>query len=140
MIIKTRTCLYDFNFELVWVTKYRQAVFATDALKADMQKILVDIADDNQIEIQEIKIMPDHIHLLVSFPPKYSSSHVVKTLKGGAGRRWFKEHPETKAHLWDGHLWSPSFYMATVGNKSDEAVTTYIENQITEYNAGRPRD
>ena len=52
---------------------------------------------------------------------------------------WFKAYPETKAMLWGGHLWTPSYFMSTVGSMSTETVKKYIENQLTEYNDGRPR-
>lgn len=139
MLVKGRTNTYDFNFHLVFVTKYRQSVFTTDEMQAHMENMIRDIALDNDITIQNISIMPDHVQCLISFPPKLSASVVVKTLKGGAARRWFKHFPETKTQLWGGHLWSPSFFMSTLGNMSKDIVDTYINNQITEYNSGRPR-
>ncbi|HJF17180.1 MAG TPA: transposase, partial [Globicatella sulfidifaciens] len=51
----------------------------------------------------------------------------------------FKAYPETKAMLWGGHLWTPSYFMSTVGSMSKETVKKYIGNQLTEYNDGRPR-
>ncbi|MDN6842525.1 MAG: transposase [Staphylococcus equorum] len=47
--------------------------------------------------------------------------------------------PDTKQQLWNGHLWSPSFFMSTLGNMSKDVVEQYIQNQLAEYNAGRPR-
>ncbi len=139
MIKKTRTGIYDFNFHLIWVTKYRKAVFTTSEYRKDMEEIILNIASNNDIEINEIEVLPDHIHLLISFPPKYSASQVVKTLKGGTAIRWFKKHPTTKTLLWGGHLWSPSFFMSTLGEMSKDIVEYYIQKQLTEYNAGRPR-
>lgn len=139
MIIKTRTSVYDFNFHLVWVTKYRKELFINDDYIHDMKKILKDLSNKHDITIQNVEVLPDHIHLLISFPPKYSASFVVQTLKGGSARRWFKLHPETKNQLWGGHLWSSSYFMSTLGNMSKETVKKYIVNQLTEYNAGRPR-
>ena len=139
MLIKTRTNVYDFNFHLVWVTKYRKAVFETDTLRKDMKEILCKLAKDNGVTIQNIEILPDHIHLIISFHPKHSASKVVQTLKGGSARMWFKEHPETKEQLWGGHLWSGSYFISTSGNVSKHIVREYVENQLKEYNAGRPR-
>lgn len=139
MIVKTRTNVYDFNFHLVWVTKYRKPVFDTKKKSNDMETILKSISDMHDIVIQEIEVMPDHIHMLISFNPKHAPSSIVKTLKGKSARRWFEQYSETKQQLWGGHLWSPSFFMSTVGNMSKETVRKYIQNQLTEYNAGRPR-
>ena len=139
MIVKTRTNVYDFNFHLVWVTKYRKEIFTTIEKQNTMQDILTHICDEHDIVIQLLQVMPDHIHMLISFNPKHAASSIVKTLKGKSARLWFKAYPETKAMLWGGHLWTPSYFMATVGNMSKETVKKYIENQLTEYNDGRPR-
>ncbi|WP_161879234.1 IS200/IS605 family transposase [Alkalibacterium sp. MB6] len=139
MLVKTRTNVYDFNFHLVWVTKYRKEIFATEALRENMKEILLKLAEDNDIVIQNLEVLPDHIHLMISFHPKHSASKIVQTLKGGSARMWFKKYPETKEQLWGGHLWSGSYFMSTLGNVSTHIVKEYIENQLTEYNAGRPR-
>lgn len=139
MIVKTRTNVYDFNFHLVWVTKYRKPVFDTKKKSNDMETILKSISDMHDIVIQEIEVMPDHIHMLISFNPKHAPSSIVKTLKGKSARHWFKLHPETKNQLWGGHLWSPSYFMSTLGNMSKHTVEQYIQNQLKEYNGGRPR-
>ena len=139
MIVKTRTNVYDFNFHLVWVTKYRKEIFTTIEKQNAMQDILTHICDEHDIVIQSLQVTPDHIHMLISFNPKHAASSIVKTLKGKSARLWFKAYPETKAMLWGGHLWTPSYFMATVGSMSKETVKKYIENQLTEYNDGRPR-
>ena len=139
MIVKTRTNVYDFNFHLVLVTKYRQHVFNSEEKRQSMTKILQYIGDMYDITIQELEVMPDHIHLLISFNPKHAPSSIVKTIKGRSAREWFKQYPQTKKDLWKGHLWSSSFFMSTIGNMSKDIVKKYIENQVSEYNGGRPR-
>lgn len=139
MIIKTRTNVYDFNFHLVFVTKYRQHVFNSKEKQQSMTKTLQHICDIHNIIIQELEVMSDHIHLLISFNPKHAPSSIVKTIKGHSAREWFKQYPQTKKDLWKGHLWSPSFFMSTVGNMSKDIVKKYIENQVSEYNGGRLR-
>jgi len=133
MLIKTRTNVYDFNFHLVWVTKYRKKVFTDPKLVEDIKNILIDIAKNNGVEIQNLEILPEHIHMLISFPPNKMPSSVVKSFKGASARAWFKKHPESKNLLWKGHLWSPSFYMSTLGSMSKETVANYINNQIKNY-------
>lgn len=139
MIVKTRTNVYDFNFHLVFVTKYRKHVFNSKEKRQVMKEILQSIADMYDITIQELEVMPDHIDLLISFNPKHAPSSIVKTIKGRSAREWFKQYPETKKDLWKGHLWSSSFFMSTIGDVSKEVVEKYIENQVSEYNKGRPR-
>lgn len=139
MIVKTRTNIYDFNFHLVWVTKYRKSIFDTKEKSEVMKGILTTIAKEHDITIQEMEVMPDHIHMLISFNPKHAPSSIVKTLKGESARLWFKQYPETKALLWGGHLWSPSYFMSTLGNMSKHTIENYIQNQTKEFNGGRPR-
>lgn len=129
MIVKTRTNVYQTTYHLVFVTKYRQTIFETkeqqDALKTYFQQI----ADKQSIQILAQEVMPDHAHLLVSFPPHYSISQMVKKLKGSSARYWFMAYPETKQKLWKGHLWSPSYFAGTTGNVSISIVSNYIKNQ-----------
>ena len=131
MLKHSYSAVYDFNYHLVFVTKYRQPVFTTNELRDDMKQFLQDICKQRQIDIQHMEVMPDHIHLLISFKPELKASGVVKAIKGVTARYWFKKHPETKSLLWGGHLWSPSYFMATTGNVSTKIVTNYIEQQIS---------
>lgn len=134
-----RGYVYNFHFHLVWVTKYRKQIFNTPRLAKEMLTILQNIANQNEIEIEKGEVMLDHIHLLISFKPKYAPANIVKALKGVSAREWFKIHPETRQIVWGGHLWSPSYYMGTLGDMSKETVEHYIENQRTERGkAGRP--
>lgn len=139
MIKHERTNVYDFNFHLVWVTKYRKQVFTTDEKSSAMKKILKDIAERNGIEIANMEVMPDHVHMMISFPPKMTPASVVKSFKGGSAKQWFIQFPDTKKQLWGGHLWSPSYFMSTLGNVSKEVVAQYIDSQVDKYNGGRPR-
>lgn len=138
-VIHERGYIYNFHYHLVWTTKYRREIFITPELVADMLRILQTMARDNEITVEQAEVMPDHVHMLLSFKPKYAPANIVKVLKGGSARSWFVAHPETKKLLWGGHLWSPSYYMGTLGNMSKETVANYIQNQRTERGkAGRP--
>lgn len=139
MVVKNKTNVYETHYHFVFVTKYRAIIFETNKQQSDMKDIMIQISKEQDFEVESIEIMPDHVHLMVTFKPKYSISEIVKKLKGTSARRWFLEYPETKEKLWDGHLWTPSYYAGTLGNVSKEIVKEYIENQLTEYNAGRPR-
>lgn len=130
-MIETRTCIYDFHFHLVFVTKYRKSIFDTIKKQEELKTLLSSFAFKNGSTIESIEVMSDHIHLVLSFPPKFAPSSIVKSFKGAAAREWFKLHPEDKQKLYKGHLWSPSFFMQTVGVASREAITEYVENQLT---------
>ena len=128
---ETRTCIYDFHFHLVFVTKYRKSVFDTKEKQEELKELLESFAEKNGTDIEEVEIMPDHVHMVISFPPKFAPSSIVKSFKGAAAREWFKLHPEDKEKLYKGHLWSPSFFMRTVGMESKETVLEYVKNQHT---------
>lgn len=121
--------VYNCHYHLIWVTKYRKAIFTDENKRQDMIDLLKHIAKLNNITIEEIEVMPEHIHLMVSFPPKLSITNVVKSLKGASARLWFNKHPETKSQLWGGHLWSRSYYIGTIGNMSKETIGKYIQEQ-----------
>lgn len=130
-MIETRTSVYDFHFHLVFVTKYRKSIFDTTEKQEELKTLLASFAEKNGSTIESVEVMPDHVHLVLSFPPKFASSSIVKSFKGAAARVWFKLHPEDKQKLYKGHLWSPSFFMRTVGVVSRETVMEYVKNQHT---------
>ncbi|WP_125544557.1 IS200/IS605 family transposase [Levilactobacillus lindianensis] len=128
--IHERGYVYNFHFHLVWVTKYRHEAFTTPKLVAEMSNILTKIAQLNEVTIEKMEVMPDHIHLLLSFKPKYAPTNIVKAFKGGSARLFFELHPEIKAQkFWGGHLWAPSYFMSTLGDMSKKIVENYITNQ-----------
>lgn len=131
-MIETRTSVYDFHFHLVFVTKYRKSIFDTNEKQEELKTLMSSFAEKNGSIIEDIEVMHDHVHLILSFPPKFAPSSIVKSFKGAAAREWFKLHPEDKQKLYKGHLWAPSFLMQTIGVVSQEAMAEYIENQITE--------
>lgn len=130
-MIETRIAVYDFHFHLVFVTKYRKSIFDTTEKQEELKRLLSSFAEKNGSVIENVDVMSDYVHLVLSFPPKFAPSSIVKSFKGAAAREWFKLHPEDKQKLYKGHLWSPSFFMQTVGVVSRETVMGYVENQHT---------
>lgn len=94
--VYARGYIYNFHFHLIWVTKYRNATFTTPALVNEMKDILRYIADLHDITIEKMEVVPDHVHMLISFKPKYSATNIVKALKGGSARIFLRNHPEIK--------------------------------------------
>ena len=75
------------------------------------------------MDIQEMEVMSDHVHLLCSFKPKYSITDVVKNLKGASARLFLKAHLEIrKAMFWGDKLWAPSYYVGSVGNWHENKI------------------
>ena len=130
-MIETRTCVYDLRFHLVFVIKYLKTIFDTAEKQTELKTLLVSFAEKNGSTIEAVEAMPDHVHLVLSFPPKFAPSSIVKSFKGAAAREWFKAHPEDKCRLYKGHLWSPSFFIRSVGAVSKECVLNYVKTQHT---------
>lgn len=129
-MIQTRTCTYDITYHIVFVTKYRKKIFDNDKRKQELNNILTKLSKGNNSEIIEMEIVDDYVHMVISIPPKIAISDVVKSFKGTSAREWFKLYPEDKLKLYKGHLWSPSFFVRTVGSISKDIVLTYVENQL----------
>jgi putative transposase len=88
------------------------------------------------IEIIDMTVNPDHVHLFMKYPPKYSVSFIAKRIKGKSSRVLRKEFPHLKEWCRD-HLWAPSCYHGSVGN-GWEVVERYISAHNTyEYNIKR---
>ena len=127
-----RNYVYNLHYHLIWVTKYRNPAFTTPELVQEMKDILNREASLIDVIIEEIEVMPDHIHLLINFKPKYAVTDVVKSLKGHSARVFFKNHPDIKNNkFWGGHIWSHSYYIGTCGKMSKDVVEKYIRNQYT---------
>ena len=106
--VYTRRYIYNFHYHLIWVTKYRNKTFVTEQLSNEMKSILQLVADDNDIVIEKMEVMPDHVHVLISFPPSKAPTSAIKVLKGRSAFIFLRRHPEIRqSQYWGGHLWSP---------------------------------
>ena len=130
--VYTHRFVYNFHYHLILVTRYRYQTFATKKLADEMKYILRMVAKDNDVVMEKLEVMPDHV--LISFPPSKALTNAIKALKGRSAFIFLKRHPEIRqSQYWGGHLWSPSYYMSTLGNMSKDVVENYINNQ--KYNA-----
>jgi len=87
-----------------------------------------DICEIYGIEILEMEIMEEHIHLLVSFPPTRSIGEVVRIIKSQSGRGLFREFPGLKKRLWGGEIWEDGYFVRTVGDRmTRDVIQRYIK-------------
>ncbi|WP_407927193.1 IS200/IS605 family transposase [Butyricicoccus intestinisimiae] len=98
-------------------------------IESDVKKYLNEMLQSLSMDVIAMEVMPDHIHLLVNCKPQLRLPDAVKILKGNIARWLFLSHPEIKEQLWGGHLWNPSYFVATVSNRSLEQVAGYINSQ-----------
>jgi len=99
---------------MVWCPKYRKKLLVGEIQKR-VKEIFYEIAED-------------HVHILISFPPRYSIARVVGIIKGKSGSKIFEEFPKVKKKLWGGHFWEQGYFVRTVGEQvTDEVIRRYIE-------------
>ncbi|MHB1683465.1 MAG: IS200/IS605 family transposase [Bacilli bacterium] len=126
-----RHCVFNLHVHLVFVTKYRSGVF-TKAILEDMRQVMASVCHDFEAELVEFDGEDDHVHLLVNYPPKVAISTLVNSLKGVSSRLIRqKNDPEIRQKLWDGHLWSPSYFAGSCGGAPLSIIREYIEGQRT---------
>ena len=123
-----RGYVYSIQYHIVWCVKYRYKLLYGQ-IDQDLQNLLRKIAEDKGINIMEMESDKDHIHLLIDCKPQHYIPDIVKALKGVSARLMFKMHPELKKRLWGGHLWNPSYFVATVSENTEEQIKRYIQNQ-----------
>jgi putative transposase len=113
----------------VFVTKYRKCAFSKAVLD-ELHDIFASVCEDFESTLVEFDGERDHVHLLVSYPPKVAISILVNSLKGVSSRLIRKKkYPEVERVLWGGHLWSPSYFAGSCGGAPIEIIRQYIEQQ-----------
>lgn len=128
-IYKGRGYVYSIEYHIVWCVKYRHKVL-TSVIENRLKEILNKIAEDNNFKILEINGEADHIHLLIECSPQHFIPNIMKALKGVSARLLMQEFgSELKKKLWGGHLWNPSYFIATVSENTESQIKTYIQNQ-----------
>lgn len=124
-----RGYVYSIQYHLVWCVKYRRKILTIE-IEKDLIEILNKIARDNNFEILECNGDLDHIHLLINCSPQHYIPDMIKALKGVSARLLMKKYREyINEMLWGGHLWNPSYFIATVSENTEKQIREYIQNQ-----------
>lgn len=124
-----RGYVYSIQYHIVWCVKYRHKILS-NKIESRLKEILDKIANDNGYKIITINGDLDHIHLLIECTPQHYIPDIIKALKGVSARLLMKEYgDELKKKLWGGHLWNPSYFIATVSENTEEQIKNYIKSQ-----------
>ena len=115
------------KYHIVFTPKYRRKVIYNQ-LKVDIREILRDLCKYKGVEILEGHLMPDHIHMLVTIPPKYSVSSFMGYLKGKSALMIFDRHANLQYKFGNRHFWSEGYYVNTVG-LNEATIRKYIQDQ-----------
>ena len=117
------------QYHIVFAPKYRRMEIYGQ-IKVDIGKILRQLCQQKGIEIIEAELCKDHIHMLVSIPPKYSVSQIMGYLKGKSSLMIFDRHANLKYKYGNRHFWARGYFVDTVG-KNKKQIQEYIRNQLT---------
>ena len=119
---------YHHQYHIVWIPKYRKRILQGE-LKKFIEKRLFDIQEHHpDVEIEKYSIRQDHLHLVMSIPPKYSVSTIVGKIKANTSREIRKHFDWVKKIYWGNEFWSPGFFSSTVGI-DEEVIKRYVEFQ-----------
>jgi len=104
-------------------------MFMKEENKKLCEEILEEVAKRHKIKIEELSVMPDHIHAVVGIPPTMSVSQALHLLKGASSRELFKQKPNFRKRYPKGHFWSSGKFYRSVGDADTETVMQYVRDQ-----------
>jgi len=125
---KASHCIYDIKCHIVWTTKYRKRILSPE-IGRRVRDIIRLICTSLDVDIIKGNIRRDHDHLLVSMPPTLSVSKLVQRVKGVTSRKLLQENRGLNKAYWGRHLWSRGYFVASIGDVTEEVIARYIENQ-----------
>jgi len=120
--------VYSCKYHVVWCPKYRRKVL-TGTIEARLKEVLIETSNSIKIDIIEMEIMPDRVHLLLEVDPQYGIHKAIKHLKGRSSFVLRNEFKELTTKL--PTLWTNSYFVSTVGGAPHDAIKKYIEDQKT---------
>jgi putative transposase len=120
--------VHQLQLHIVWCVKYRRTVL-TREVGDRLSALLRELCEKADVELLATENEVDHVHIVVRTKPTHQLSKLINSLKGVTARRLFQEFPRLKNRLWGGHLWSPSYFVVTVGGAPLDAIKQYVENQ-----------
>jgi putative transposase len=118
--------VYSCKYHVIWCPKYRKSVLIKGVDKR-LKQILTEVAREKRVELIEMEIMPDHVHLLLEVDPQYGVHRVIKQMKGRSSRYLREEFAWLRSRL--PTLWTNSYFVSTVGGAPLAVIKQYIENQ-----------
>ena len=118
------------KYHIEWIPKYRKKKLFGD-LRRELGPVLRELARQRESEIEEGQMMSDHVHILISIPPKYSVSQVVGYIKGKSAIHIARTYMGRQRNFTGEHFWARGYYVSTVG-LDESVVRQYIQNQEAE--------
>ncbi len=116
------------KYHIVFIPKYRHRVLRGE-VATDLHKLLYQCAEMNRWWVDELTVMPDHVHMLLRLPPTTSVSKAVQLMKGGTSRVIRQEHSELEEWLWGDSLWAEGYFAESIGRVHEATIKKYIQDQ-----------
>ena len=125
-----RHTAWECKYHIVWIPKYRKKKLYKE-LRKYLGEVFRDLASQKECNIIEGHLMSDHVHILISIPPKYAVSQIVGFLKGKSAISIARNYMGRRKNFTGQHFWARGYHVSTVGR--DEAmIREYIRNQEKE--------
>lgn len=121
-----KNVVYSCKYHVVWCPKYRRKVL-TDGIDTRLKELILESCIGNSVDIIEMEITPDHVHLLMEVDPQYGINRAVRHIKGYTSHALRMEFPKLKSRL--PTLWTNSYFVSTVGGAPLDVIKQYIDNQ-----------
>ena len=120
--------VYSCKYHIVWCPKYRRKVLV-DTVAVRLKELISSMSREFQVELIDLEVMPDHVHLLVDVDPQFGVHNFIKRIKGRTSRILRQEFPHLTTKL--PNLWTNNYFVSTVGGAPWAIVKKYIESQKT---------
>jgi putative transposase len=118
---------WECKYHIVWIPKYRKKKLFKE-LRQELGQVLREWAQQKESEIVEGHLLPDHVHILISIPPKYAVAQVVGSIKGKSAIPIARPYGGRKRNFTGQHFWARGYYVSTVG-RDEETIRAYIQRQ-----------
>ena len=118
---------WECKYHVVFIPKYRRRVLY-GGLRQQLGDVFRELARERESKIEEGHLMPDHVHMLVAIPPKYSVAQVIGYIKGKSAIHIARTYLGRRRNFVGHHFWARGYFVSTVG-KEEETVRQYIRNQ-----------
>ncbi len=121
---------WECKYHVVFIPKYRKkAIFGQ--LRSELGEVLRRLAEQKESRIEEGHLQPDHVHMMISIPPKYAVSQVIGYIKGKSAIHIARHYMERKRNFVGQHFWARGYFVSTVG-RDEEVIREYIRHQEEE--------
>ena len=120
---------YELKYHFVWCPKYRRLILSGNIGKF-VAKVIYEVAERYDFRIEELAVMPEHIHMFVSAPPEMAPAQIAQIIKSITASQVFERFPGIKRKLWGGALWERGYFVMSSGTgTTDEMIRKYIKEQ-----------